>query len=132
MLGATPPRRISRSSTRKDTESLSSCSTTRESANLPPNVIRWSVAMEPAMRSEPDDCVGTARKTTDRYGCGYALVANTVKHMTPNPDRLAYDDAASMAEMRADCEAVGRNLGFERRLARAAEAATEPAPSIHF
>ena len=52
--------------------------------------------------------------------------------MTPNPDRLAYDDAASMAEMHADCEAVGRNLGLERRLARAAEAATEPAPSIHF
>lgn len=52
--------------------------------------------------------------------------------MTPNPDRFAYDDAASMAEMRADCEAVGRNLGFERRLARAAEAATGPAPSIHF
>ena len=52
--------------------------------------------------------------------------------MTPDPDRLAYDDAASMAAMRADCEAVGRNLGLERRLARAAEAATGPAPSIHF
>ena len=35
MLAATPPRRISRSSTRKDSEILSSCSTTRESANLP-------------------------------------------------------------------------------------------------
>jgi hypothetical protein len=52
--------------------------------------------------------------------------------MTPDPQRLAYDDAASMAEMRADCEQVGRNLGLERRLARAAEAATESAPSIHF
>ena len=52
--------------------------------------------------------------------------------MTPNPHRLAYDDAASIAEMRADCEQTGRNLGLERRLARAAEAATEPAPSIHF
>ena len=29
-------------------------------------------------------------------------------------------------------EQAGRNLGLERRLARAAEAATEPAPSIHF
>ncbi len=52
--------------------------------------------------------------------------------MTPNPDRLAYDDAASISEMHADCEAAGRNLGFERRLARAAEAAVESAPSIHF
>ena len=52
--------------------------------------------------------------------------------MTSNPDRLAYDDAASLSEMHADCEAVGRNLGLDRRLARAAEAATEPAPSIHF
>ena len=52
--------------------------------------------------------------------------------MTPNPHRLAYGELASLAEMRADCEQVGHNLGFERRLARAAEAATEPAPSIHF
>jgi hypothetical protein len=52
--------------------------------------------------------------------------------MTPDPQRLAYDDAASMADMRADCEAVGRHLGLERRLARAAEAATGPVPSIHY
>jgi hypothetical protein len=52
--------------------------------------------------------------------------------MTPNPHRVPYDDAASMAEMHADCEAAGRNLGLERRLARAARAAAEPAPSIHF
>ena len=37
-----------------------------------------------------------------------------------------------MTEMYADAEQVGRNLGLERRLARAAEAATAPAPSIHF
>ena len=52
--------------------------------------------------------------------------------MTPDPHRLAYDDQASMDEMYADCEQAGRNLGVERRLARAAEAATEPPPSIHF
>lgn len=52
--------------------------------------------------------------------------------MTPDPHRLAYDDPSTPAEMYADCEQVGRNLGLERRLARAAEAATEPAPSIHF
>jgi hypothetical protein len=73
-----------------------------------------------------------ARNPTERYLWGYAVVANTVDRMTPNQHRLAYDDAASMAEMRADCEQAGRNLGLERRLARAAEAATGPAPSIRF
>jgi hypothetical protein len=42
--------------------------------------------------------------------------------------RLAYDDAATPAEMSADCQAVGRNLHLER----AARAAVAPAPSIHF
>ncbi len=44
----------------------------------------------------------------------------------------AYDDPATPAEMHADCEAVGRNLGLERRLERAAESAVGPVPSIHF
>jgi hypothetical protein len=52
--------------------------------------------------------------------------------MAPDSHRLAYDELASTAEMYADCEQVEHNLGFERRLARAAEAVTEPAPSIHF
>ena len=52
--------------------------------------------------------------------------------MTPNPHHLAYDELGTPAEMYADCEQVGRNLGLERRLARAAEAATEPPPSIRF
>ena len=47
-----------------------------------------------------------------------------------------YDELSSPAEMRADCEATGRNLGLsaglDRRLARAAESVTRPAPSIHF
>ena len=53
MLAATPPRRTSRSSTRNDSEILSSWSTTRESVNRPSKVIRWSVAIEPvtAMRT---------------------------------------------------------------------------------
>ena len=50
---------------------------------------------------------------------------------TPRP-RLAYDDAATPAEMHADCEAAERNLGLERRLERAARAAVKPAPSIHY
>jgi hypothetical protein len=56
--------------------------------------------------------------------------------MTSEPQRLAYDDMATPAEMHADCERVGDNLNFriglDRRLARAAEAVTEPPPSIHF
>ena len=56
--------------------------------------------------------------------------------MTSDPQRLAYDDMATLAEMHADCEQVGHHLkfapGLDRRLARAAEAVTEPAPSIYF
>ena len=44
----------------------------------------------------------------------------------------SYDDLASPTDMHADCEAVGRNLGLERRLERAAESAVGPVPSIHF
>ena len=47
MLAATPPRRISSSSARKESEILSSCSTTRESRKRPRKVMRWSVAMDP-------------------------------------------------------------------------------------
>ena len=43
-----------------------------------------------------------------------------------------YDDPATPAQMHADCEAVGRNLGLERRLRRAVESAVGEAPSIHF
>jgi hypothetical protein len=42
--------------------------------------------------------------------------------------RLAYDDFSTPQQMHADCEATGRNLHLER----AARAAVEPAPSIHF
>jgi hypothetical protein len=42
--------------------------------------------------------------------------------------RLAYDEFSTPQQMRADCRATGRNL----RLERAARAAVEPAPSIHF
>src|SRR6476469_9732127 len=106
MLGATPPRRISRSSTRKETDSLSSCSTTRESANLPPKVIRWSVAMEPAISRD------MARETTGGYWYDYPAVGPTVDFMTDaKPStRLAYDDAATPQEMSADCRALGRDI----------------------
>jgi len=50
---------------------------------------------------------------------------------TPEP-RLAYDEAATPAEMHADCEAAGRNLGLDHRLERAARCAVGPAPSIHY
>ena len=73
MLAAHPPRRTSRSSTRNDTDSLSSWSTTRLSANLPGKDIRWSVAMDPATRMD------TTRNTTSRYDSGYHAVANSVE-----------------------------------------------------
>ena len=47
MFPATPPRLISRSPTRKDTESLSIFSAMNVSVNLPANIIRWSVAIDP-------------------------------------------------------------------------------------
>src|SRR3954453_14828117 len=130
MFGATPPRRISRSSTRKDTESLSSCSTTSESANFPLKVIRWSVAIEPAIRSAPAGPFGMTRKTTHGYVSGYPPVAPSVAVMTaPRPTTtLAYDDLATPQEMHADCRATGDHL----RLQQAARAAVAPAPSIHF
>jgi hypothetical protein len=58
----------------------------------------------------------------------YRAVGNNVEDMTAHEpgQRLAYDDAATPAEMRADCRAAGANLE------RAARAAVRPAPSIHF
>jgi hypothetical protein len=47
MFPATPPRLISRSPTRKDIEILSSFSAISVSVNLPENIIRWSVAIDP-------------------------------------------------------------------------------------
>lgn len=74
------------------------------------------------------------RNTTDRYSWDYRAVAPSVERMTtshPAPDspsRRAYDDAATLAEMRDDCLAVGRNLPLDR----VRRAATSPVPSLHF
>ncbi|MFC6288561.1 hypothetical protein ACFP3Q_15445 [Nocardioides sp. GCM10027113] len=51
--------------------------------------------------------------------------------------RVAYDEMSHQAQLRADCEAVSRNLGLDltpsSRLERAARAAVEgEAPSLHF
>ncbi len=47
-----------------------------------------------------------------------------------------YDDFSSPAQMHADCREAGRHLGLvtpaEAELARAARAAVQPPPSIHF
>jgi hypothetical protein len=51
------------------------------------------------------------------------------------PRRLAYDDAATTAQMTADCRAVEKALHLPaRRLAaeRAAAAAARPAPSLRY
>src|ERR1700760_560768 len=47
MFPATPPRLISRSPTRNETEILSIFSAISVSVNLPANIIRWSVAIDP-------------------------------------------------------------------------------------
>src|SRR5215213_8875482 len=47
MLAPAPPRCWTRSSTRKDSETFSSCPSTNCSTNFPGKVIRWSVAIEP-------------------------------------------------------------------------------------
>src|ERR1700748_3291791 len=47
MFPATPPRLISRSLTRNETEILSIFSAISVSVNLPANIIRWSVAIDP-------------------------------------------------------------------------------------
>src|SRR5262245_33250925 len=62
MFGATPPRRTTRSSTRKDNEILCRCSASSCSLNLPGKCMRWSVAMEPLTR------IGTMLHAT-QSGC---------------------------------------------------------------
>src|ERR1700733_14339226 len=47
MFPGPPPRLSSRSPTRNDTEILSSFSAISVSVNLPANIIRWSVAIDP-------------------------------------------------------------------------------------
>src|SRR3954454_16911411 len=62
MLGPTPPRRMSSSSTRKDNDTLCSCSASSCSENLPGKCIRWSVAMDPATSTD------TGRTLLDQRG----------------------------------------------------------------
>src|SRR3954466_16182698 len=130
MLAATPPRRMSRSSTRKLTDSLSSCSTTRESANLPRNVIRWSVAIDAAIRRAPDTC----RNTTRRYRLEYPSVVPSVGSMTDaqHVTGLAYDDPSTPSDLSADCRAAEARLSSAPGFDTVARAAARPAPSIRF
>src|SRR4051794_9583350 len=63
MLAATPPRRMSRWSTRKDSETRCSWSGSSWSANRPGKVIRWSVANDPVTMTgtERSSCTGRSR-----------------------------------------------------------------------
>ena len=45
---------------------------------------------------------------------------------------LVNDELGTPAELAADCRETGRNLGLERRLERAAQAAVSGPPSIRF
>ena len=73
---------------------------------------------------------GTTRNTTRGYDWGYPLVAPSVGSMaaTTPSSHLMHDELGTTDEMLSDCRAVGRNL----RLERAASAAVETPPSIHF
>ena len=53
MFAATPPRRICKSSTKNDSDTLCNWSAINESLNRPGKVIKWSVATDPviAMRT---------------------------------------------------------------------------------
>ena len=57
MFGATPPRRISRESTRNDSETVCSWSATNCSEKRPGKLIRWSVAMDPATATRTGDSI---------------------------------------------------------------------------
>ncbi len=85
MLAATPPRRMSRSSTRKLSETLSRASAISESANRPGKVMRWSVAIEPVtqMRTWALSLVG------GRTRADYPGSALVTRDGTPAPDDAA-------------------------------------------
>ena len=95
----------------------------------PAKVIRWSVAMDPAMSSD------MARNTTGRVPLrSTRAVANSVEDMDacerPPPSGLRRRSRRPR-EMSADCRAVGDEPPSPRAR-QAAQAAAQPAPSIHF
>src|SRR6056297_2915667 len=90
MLGATPPRRICSSSTRKDNETLSILSATRESENFPGKLIRWSVATDPVIKIATDQDPSGQRSAQRR----------------PVPST----DSADGAEQSAEVRTSGRSL----------------------
>lgn len=88
--------------------------------------------MDPATRRD------TPRNTTFRYASAYQSVANSVNGMTTStpssrrPSHLVHDELATPQEMAHDCRELGRHLGLETRLERAARAAVAAPPSLRF
>ena len=88
--------------------------------------------MDPATRRD------TPRNTTFRYVSAYQSVAPSVVVMTTStpsssrPSHLVHDELATPQEMVHDCRELGRNLGLETRLERAARAAVAAPPSLRF
>ncbi|SKV25718.1 Uncharacterised protein [Mycobacteroides abscessus subsp. abscessus] len=72
MFPATPPRRISRSSTRKLRDTFCRCSTNSCSENLPGKFMRWSVAMDPVTMMD-------TRETLRRIRAGWAVERQSQK-----------------------------------------------------
>src|ERR1700759_2586384 len=93
MFPATPPRLISRSPTRNDTEILSSFSAISVSVNLPANIIRWSVAIDPGtairMVWRPYSACGASRPA--RSGGGVAAGAGAGRVRVVDREALLLD-----------------------------------------
>ena len=66
---------------------------------------------------------------TDRYWCGYPLVAPSVEDMTYQ--RLAYDDQDTTHRMHDDCAACGAQIDLPRQRVDNS-AVTMPAPSLDY
>src|SRR5215831_13800167 len=101
MLGATPPRRTTRSSTRNDSETRSRCSASSCSPNLPGKCIRWSVAMEPltSTGTEPPALGAAAALLSPHATLRCPLTASTLpgdvlkmKRPTPKGPAVTYAD----------------------------------------
>ena len=138
MFAAMPPRRTSRSSTRKDSEILSSWSTTSESVNRPSKVIRWSVAIEPvtAMRTgcSQGRRAGVRATGKDYRSVGVPLASPAclpcgVTVVEPHTELPSETEASSLDDLVSDAAEVTRHLAEVPGPGRAARSRSRTAPS---
>src|SRR4051812_24083356 len=117
MFAATPPRRMSRSSTRNDSETLSSWSGSSWSANRPGKLIRWSVAIDPVTSTRIRENYRSVRvlpRATVSYGGDDGICqrsqthGETVVYGLEGSTRTA--DTGSLAELIADCREISAGV----------------------